>query len=246
MVSGCRPPIFFCLPGSVMSRVSDWSFCSRAASAMAACCFVIADSMSERTAFASCPITGRSSAESFPICFRMAVSAPFFPRYCTRIASSCFASVQVCRAASASCRMASNCSFISDLPCFFIPDVVSAKRCQWRWLRKNGKQKRPVLKQDKSCNLLMNHPFPKSQHSLALYAGNNVCTYHTAAKRQTSAQPLRRELPHWIGCSILSAKECLSVAGITAVLSSSQRSAFYYTQFSKKIKSFLEILQFVW
>ena len=146
MVSGCRPPIFFCLPGSVMSRVSDWSFCSRAASAMAACCLVIADSMSERTAFASCPITGRSSAESFPICFRMAVSAPFFPRYCTRIASSCFASVQVCRAASASCRMASNCSFISDLPCFFIPDVVSAKRCQWRWLRKNGKQKRPVLK----------------------------------------------------------------------------------------------------
>ena len=72
-----------------------------------------------------------------------------------------------------------------------------------------------------------------------------VCTYHTAAKRQTSAQPLRRELPHWIGCSILSAGECLSVAGITAVLSSSQRSAFYYTQFSKKIKSFLEILQFV-
>ena len=72
-----------------------------------------------------------------------------------------------------------------------------------------------------------------------------VCTYHTAAERQTSAQPLRRELPHWIGCSILSAEECLSVAGITAVLSSSQRSAFYYTQFSKKIKSFLEILQFV-
>ena len=48
----------------------------------------------------------------------------------------------------------------------------SCKTVSMEMASENGKQKRPVLKQDKSCNLLMNHPFPKSQHSLALYAGN--------------------------------------------------------------------------
>ena len=37
-------------------------------------------SMAARTSLASCPTLGRSSAESLPICLRIAVSSPFLPR----------------------------------------------------------------------------------------------------------------------------------------------------------------------
>ena len=111
-VNGCRLPSVCFLPGMVISMVSAWSVSASAASCKAVCFSLMADSMSARTVLASCPITGRSSADSFPICFKIPVMAPFFPRYLTRTASSSLASLQALSSSCALLRMASSCSFI--------------------------------------------------------------------------------------------------------------------------------------
>ncbi len=56
------------------ARALDCSSRLRASSRQATCC-----SMWERISLASCPMIGRSSEESLPICLRMAVSSPFCP-----------------------------------------------------------------------------------------------------------------------------------------------------------------------
>ncbi len=73
-------------------------------------------SMAARTEFASWPITGRSSAESLPICFKTAVSSPFLPRSFTRSSSRALGE----EASSSACRarflISSNCCFMLCSP----------------------------------------------------------------------------------------------------------------------------------
>ena len=99
-------------PGSVTSSFSAASFAFLSLVFMSAC----ADSRScvifSLTSFASCPITGRSSGESLPICFRIAVSSPFFPRYFTRRASSSCFELALASSSCACCLIFSSCSFI--------------------------------------------------------------------------------------------------------------------------------------
>jgi phenylalanyl-tRNA synthetase beta chain len=69
------------VPGMVTSRVSSASRFSWAAFLISADLLAMVSSMSLRISFASWPITGRSSADSLPICFKIAVSSPFLPKY---------------------------------------------------------------------------------------------------------------------------------------------------------------------
>ena len=112
MVSGCFLPSGFFWPGRVTSSVSP---ARRISSALASRSILVCSSicsMSARTWFASWPMTGRSSAESLPICFKMAVSSPFFPRYLTRTASSTFRSCAPLSSSSACFAIASSSAFI--------------------------------------------------------------------------------------------------------------------------------------
>ena len=124
---GCLWPSLWALPGTVMSSASASSRSSRAFSARTADCCSMADSTSARTALASWPMTGRSSAESLPICFRTAVSSPFLPRYWTRRASSSPVFPAAPMAASAPARMASSCSFIVHAPYI----IMLHTQCSW-------------------------------------------------------------------------------------------------------------------
>lgn len=98
-----------------MSIVSDARRASVSSFAISICFSEMAFSMALRTSFASCPITGRSSALSLPICLRIAVSAPFFPRYFTRRVSRALASLTAASTAAASERIASSCSFMLSI-----------------------------------------------------------------------------------------------------------------------------------
>ena len=75
---------------------------------------VMASSISCLTLFASCPITGRSSAESFPICFRIAVSSPFLPRYLILSSSRAFMESLEDASAIAAFSIFSSCCFIKS------------------------------------------------------------------------------------------------------------------------------------
>lgn len=89
--------------------------------------------MSARTALASWPITGRSSAESRPICFRTAVSSPFLPRSFTRSSSRAAGESAASSAASARCLMSSNsCFMIVILLFYMLPQGPLGK-----WEKKN-------------------------------------------------------------------------------------------------------------
>ena len=85
---GCWRPSFASVPGMVTSSASPASLSSSAFSLMRFFCIARCSSTAARTSLASCPMAGRSSAESRPICLSTTVSSPFFPRYCTRSASS--------------------------------------------------------------------------------------------------------------------------------------------------------------
>ena len=112
MESGCLEPNSLRFPGKVTSMVSCFNLCSSNASFKCAAFCVNVSSIAARTSLASCPITGRSSADSLPICFKIAVSSPFFPRYFTRkFSKPCWSSASSI-AFSANWRMVSSCCFI--------------------------------------------------------------------------------------------------------------------------------------
>ena len=115
---GCRWPSFCRFPGMVTSRASAFSRASRRISSSFFFWVSISAARRSRTSLASWPITGRSSAESLPICFKTAVSSPFLPKYFTRRASSSALSLVAVSAAKASCLIFSSCSFILYPPIF--------------------------------------------------------------------------------------------------------------------------------
>ena len=82
-------PISGSLPGIVTSIASFSSLCLSSASLICALFSAIFFSMSALISFASWPITGLSSAESLPICFKIEVSSPFLPRYLILASSIC-------------------------------------------------------------------------------------------------------------------------------------------------------------
>ena len=88
---------------SLASRAAAWMVCFRCSSF---------SSMAERTELAIWPMTGRSSAESLPICFNTAVSSPFLPSSLTRSSSRAAGVEASSRAARACSRMLSNCCFM--------------------------------------------------------------------------------------------------------------------------------------
>ncbi len=109
---GCLWPMGGFFPGMVTSTASAASRASKAFWERMPDWRSMAVSRLARTSLASWPMTGRSSAERPPICFKTAVSSPFLPRYLTRRASSPAVSWAAAMASRAPLRMASNCSFI--------------------------------------------------------------------------------------------------------------------------------------
>ena len=125
---GWRLPCAGALPGSVTSISSA---ARRAASAALSSSLVrraISAVMASRTSLASAPTTGRSSAESRPICFKMAVSSPFLPRKRTRSSSTAAASAAWAISASALCRMFCNASFIPFSPLYVLRDEAEKEK----------------------------------------------------------------------------------------------------------------------
>ena len=120
------------LPGMVTSMVSALSWASMAAAASSFWRRAISASIWARTSLANCPITGRSSADSLPICLRIPVSSPFFPKYCTRRASTCLRSCAPCSAAAAAALICSSCVFIASLPFLALPACRSFERFENR------------------------------------------------------------------------------------------------------------------
>ena len=114
--NGWRLPCAGRRPGSVMSMASAARRCASTASES---CFVRAAMsavMASRTSFARAPITGRSSAESLPICFRMAVTSPFLPKKRTRSSSTSAALAALAISSSAVALMCSNACFNKTSP----------------------------------------------------------------------------------------------------------------------------------
>ena len=96
----------------VTSTASEANFASRTEAWISAFRSSSFSSIAARTELASCPMTGRSSAVSLPICLRTAVSSPFLPSSLTRSSSRAAGVDASSRAAIAWERMLSSCCFM--------------------------------------------------------------------------------------------------------------------------------------